>query len=200
MKEGMNMKNDNYIGTIIRNKRNEKGISIRELARLTNISHTTICDLENGNTKTHKIETLMKIANILGIDLNELNKNVKTIYMDVPKDYSISIKKISDNCVSLIANDYDLLIKILENFSFNIDEFELETGDELNLNIKSILSEDEQENYYYCPYCNAELNVGISQTLNLNERRSYERTIIFYTWFNDWRSIRHNCNVLSSNK
>lgn len=158
MKEGMNMKNDNYIGTIIRNKRNEKGISIRELARLTNISHTTICDLENGNTKTHKIETLMKIANILGIDLNELNKNVKTIYMDVPKDYSISIKKISDNCVSLIANDYDLLIKILENFSFNIDEFELETGDELNLNIKSILSEDEQENYYYCPYCNAELD------------------------------------------
>lgn len=78
--------------------------------------------------------------------------------MDVPKDYSISIKKISDNCVSLVANDYDLLIKILENFSFNIDEFELETGDELNLNIKSILSEDEQENYYYCPYCNAELD------------------------------------------
>ena len=49
-------------------------------------------------------------------------------------------------------------MKILENFSFNIDEFELETGDELNLNIKSILSEDEQENYYYCPYCNAELD------------------------------------------
>ena len=157
MKEGTNKKNENYIGTIIKNKRNEKGISIRELARLTNISHTTICDLENGNTKTHKIETLMKIASVLGIDMNDLNKNAKTIYMDVAKDYSISIKKISDNCVSLIANDFDLLIKILENLSFDIDEFALDIGDELNLNIKSILSDDEQ-NYYYCPYCNAELD------------------------------------------
>ena len=158
MKEGTIMKNNNYIGTIFKNKRNEKGISIRELAKLAKVSHTTICDLENGNTKNHKDETILKLANILEIDMNYFNKNAKTIYMDVPKDYTISIKKISDNCVSLASNDFDLLMKVLESLSFDIDEITLDINEELKLDIKSIFSDSEQENYYYCPYCNAELD------------------------------------------
>lgn len=45
MKEGMNMKNNNYIGEIINNERIRQGMSIRKLSRLTGISPTTICDL-----------------------------------------------------------------------------------------------------------------------------------------------------------
>lgn len=54
MKEGMNMKNNNYIGEIIHNERIRQGMSIRKLSRLTGISPTTICDLVNGNLKKNR--------------------------------------------------------------------------------------------------------------------------------------------------
>ena len=158
MKEGMNMKNNNYIGEIINNERIRQGMSIRKLSRLTGISPTTICDLVNGNTKKHIFETMLKISRALDIDMNDFIKNEKTIYMDVSKDYTVTLKRIDENCVEFSSNDEGVLLKLLKNFDYSVDEVDLDNGDVLNLNIKSILSDDEQENYLYCPYCNAELD------------------------------------------
>lgn len=151
------MKNKSYIGVVIKNKRNQKGISVRKLAELSGISPTTISDLENGNTKTHTFETMVKIAKVLDIDMNDFVENVNTFYMDVSKDYTITINRIDDNCVEFSSNDEGILLKLLKNFDYNVDEVKLDEGDILKVNIKSILSDDDEENYLFCPYCNNEL-------------------------------------------
>ncbi len=152
------MKNRNYIGVVIKNERNKKGISVRKLAELSGVSPTTICDLENGNTKTHTFETMIKISKVLDIDMNNFLENVNTFYMDVSKDYTVKIKRINENCVEFSSNDERVLLKLLKNFDYSIDEVDLDEGDILNVKIKSILSDDEQENYWYCPHCNPELD------------------------------------------
>jgi len=157
MKEGMNMKNKNYIGVFIKSERNKKGLSVRKLAELSGVSPTTISDLENGNTKKHAFETMVKISKVLDIDMNNFVENVNTFYMDVSKDYIVSIKRIDENCVEFSSNDEGVLLKLLKSFDYNVDEIELDEGDILKVNIKSILSDDEEENYLFCPYCNSEL-------------------------------------------
>ncbi len=99
MKEVMNMKNNNYIGEIINNKRKRLGTSIRKLSRLIGLSPTTICDLVKGNIKKHVFESVLKLSRVLDIDMNDFIKNEKTIYMDVSKDYTVTLKRIDENCV-----------------------------------------------------------------------------------------------------
>ena len=151
------MKNRNYIGVVIKNERNKKGISVRKLAELSGVSPTTICDLENGNTKTHTFETMVKLSKVLDIDMNNFVENVNTFYMDVSKDYSVKIKRINENCVEFSSNDEGVLLKLLKNFDYSVDEVDLDDGDILNVKIKSILSDDDEENYLFCPYCSSEL-------------------------------------------
>ena len=67
---------------------------MRKLAALSGVSPTTICDLENGNTKKHAFETMVKLSKVLGIDMNNFVENVNTFYMDTSKDYTIIIKRI----------------------------------------------------------------------------------------------------------
>ena len=150
------MKNKNYIGVVIKNERNKKGISVRKLAELSGVSPTTISDLENGNTKTHTFETMVKLSKVLDIDMNNFVENVNTFYMDTSKDYVVTIKRINENCVEFSSNDEGVLLKLLKNFDYSVDEVDLENGDVLKVNIKSILSDDE-ENYLFCPYCSSEL-------------------------------------------
>lgn len=69
-----------------------------------------------------------------------------------------TLKRIDENCVEFSSNDEGVLLKFLKNFDYSVDEVDLDKGDVLNLKIKSILSDDELENYLYCPYCNAELD------------------------------------------
>lgn len=151
------MKNKNYIGVVIKNVRNKKGISVRKLAELSGVSPTTISDLENGNTKTHTFETMVKLSKVLDIDMNNFVENVNTFYMDVSKDYTVKIKRINENCVEFSSNDEGVLLKLLKNFNYSVDEVDLDEGDILNVKIKSILSDDDEENYLFCPYCSSEL-------------------------------------------
>ena len=48
---------------------------------------------------------------------------------------------------------------VLKQNSRNLNTYNinLKIGEELTLEIDNVLSESEQEDYYYCPYCNAEL-------------------------------------------
>jgi len=52
--------------------RKEKGWSQERLAREANISYHTLIKLEQGNIKNPKIETVIKLADALGVSLDEL--------------------------------------------------------------------------------------------------------------------------------
>ena len=53
------------IGQQIKEARKEVGLSIYKLAKLSNVSRSYICYLENGKRNNPTIETLNKIFNVL---------------------------------------------------------------------------------------------------------------------------------------
>jgi transcriptional regulator with XRE-family HTH domain len=58
----------------IRDLRNKKGLSQEKLARLANVSFTTVVKIESGESKHPTIQTMAGIAKVLGISLDDLAK------------------------------------------------------------------------------------------------------------------------------
>ncbi|MCF7925907.1 MAG: helix-turn-helix domain-containing protein [Candidatus Izimaplasma sp.] len=74
------------LGVLIRYNRNQKGLSLRQLAKLSNMSHTLISTIETGKVVPNK-DTLIDLFNVLDIDFydsdvlkndfNNLSKKLK---------------------------------------------------------------------------------------------------------------------------
>ncbi len=58
----------------IRKIRLKKGLSQEKLARLANIALNTLTKIESGLSKEPTIQTIAKIANVLGVSVDELIK------------------------------------------------------------------------------------------------------------------------------
>lgn len=57
---------------MVADKRQEKGISQNQLAKLCNVPQSVISDIESGKTKAPRIDTLQAIAAALGVTVDEL--------------------------------------------------------------------------------------------------------------------------------
>ncbi len=62
------------IGETIRKYRQEKGISQDKLSKLADVAFHTIVKIESGDTPNPTIDTVKKIANALGVSLDDLIK------------------------------------------------------------------------------------------------------------------------------
>ena len=78
------------IGTFIRHLRNEKKMSLRDLAKKVNMSHVNITHIENDRVSTNS-KSLIDIARALDFDpdkilalANEVNDDIKKIIQDRP--------------------------------------------------------------------------------------------------------------------
>ncbi len=66
------------MGYLIKEIREQKNMSQEELSRKSGVSRTTISNLENNSMKTAMTSTLLKIANALGVTVDQIffNKSV----------------------------------------------------------------------------------------------------------------------------
>lgn len=112
------------LGTIIKNKRKEKGLSLRKFAELCGISHTYIKNLEDGDPKTGKevfptINILSKISSALSISVQTLI-SLSGFYTDENE----SIYKIDSEIINFVSDpdniEYIQLAKELKNKSIDI--------------------------------------------------------------------------------
>ena len=125
------MKNYDNIGELIKNARKEKGYSARELAKLCDISHTEISNIEKGQRFKPAILTLKAFEKYLDLDFKELASMV---------GYSPDTIEYGDNNIIVSYDRYDKKIK----------EFELEKDFlEKLLIVKKHLAIDIKE--YYDP-------------------------------------------------
>ena len=60
------------IGEILKEARVKKGLSVIEVARALGIDRTTYFRYENNQVKNIPIQNLLKLADMLDIDLNEM--------------------------------------------------------------------------------------------------------------------------------
>lgn len=58
----------------IKKLRKDKKLSQDKLSRLADVSHATIIKIESGGIKSPTIDTVQKIANALGVSLDNLMK------------------------------------------------------------------------------------------------------------------------------
>ena len=125
------MKNYDNIGELIKNARKEKGYSARKLAKLCDISHTEISNIEKGQRFKPAILTLKAFEKYLDLDFKELASMV---------GYSPDTIEYGDNNIIVSYDRYDKKIK----------EFELEKDFlEKLLIVKKHLAVDIKE--YYDP-------------------------------------------------
>ena len=61
----------------IKNIRKEKGLNYREMARLTGVAISTLCNLELGRIKNPSIRLLTKICKGLDIGVKDLIKDTE---------------------------------------------------------------------------------------------------------------------------
>jgi len=67
-------KNKSSIGENIRKYRQQKAISQDRLSKLANVAFHTVVKIESGETPNPTIETVKKIADALGVSLDDLMK------------------------------------------------------------------------------------------------------------------------------
>ncbi|MGM0365212.1 MAG: helix-turn-helix domain-containing protein [Actinomycetota bacterium] len=68
----MKVSQKNTLGTNIKNYRQKKGISQDRLAKLADITLTTLVKIETGNNNNPTIKTLTRIADALNVTVNDL--------------------------------------------------------------------------------------------------------------------------------
>lgn len=65
---------NNKIAENLKKLRAERGLSLEKVARLADLSLNTIVKIENGVNTNPTIETVKKIADALGVSLDDLMK------------------------------------------------------------------------------------------------------------------------------
>lgn len=113
----MKNKNTNDLGNTISTARKNKGISQRELARLSNMDCAEVSRIEAGKRLKPNILYLKGIADTLDLSLIDLMK--KAGYNDIEMNFGNDLNNKRSN------KDYEDYIKDYERFYFNIlDEIE----------------------------------------------------------------------------
>ncbi|MCD6337044.1 MAG: helix-turn-helix transcriptional regulator [Candidatus Marinimicrobia bacterium] len=66
------MSNNQNLAKNIARLRKQKGFSQEKLARLADVANNTIIKMESGENKNPTLETLRKVAEALGVSVDEL--------------------------------------------------------------------------------------------------------------------------------
>lgn len=84
---------DNDLGAIIKSHREEKGLSVRDLAKLANINHTDVSKLEHNKRLKPSIRMLLALS-------KALQTNLIAAYLEDDENY-LFYKPIIDSCIGL---------------------------------------------------------------------------------------------------
>lgn len=89
------------IGENLKKLRASRKLTIEQLSKQSNVGKSTISELETGKAKNPKTDTLLKIADALGVKLEDLTS------MEVEKEYIITD---IEDAMSLILSQENLML------------------------------------------------------------------------------------------
>lgn len=100
----------NKVGEIIRNKREEKGLLLRQLAAMIDMDTAILSKIERGERKARK-EQINKIAKSLNMDeekllIEYLSENIAYEILD--EDRAIDVLKVAETKIEYLRNLNDI--------------------------------------------------------------------------------------------
>ncbi|MEK4678629.1 helix-turn-helix transcriptional regulator [Bacillus sp. FSL W7-1294] len=126
------MNQNKWFADFIKNKRKEKQLTTSQLAELSGLSQSYISNLENGNRKTPKIETINKLAKGLGVPNGTLMMAAGLVNdpFDTVTDNQVIISEIKLPAVTEYTDNDGLSTTIATQPNYLFDLFYL-----LNMNV-----------------------------------------------------------------
>lgn len=101
-------KEDGTLGDFIKSKRQEAGWSLRKLAELSGVSTSHLSRIENGERSPTTEDVLARIANALGVDIEELR------VMRIDADSLPSTRAYFRRKLGVDAAEADVLANLIE--------------------------------------------------------------------------------------
>ena len=128
------MSENNLFGAFLRDKRNQKGLTLRELAQKIGVSHSYLSNVEKGKKLPPNNKVLLEIANVLTLDTEsrrllfdiaaetkELNRNDYSVPADISKylhDTEVAKSFIREADKQGYSNEFwNMLLQQIKNIS-----------------------------------------------------------------------------------
>ncbi len=96
----------NNLGEIIQLNRENSGLSVRDLAKLSGINHTDVSKLEKNKIQKPSIRTLVSLSNVLNI-------NLLAIYLEESERY-LYYQPIIEMCSDLTKTQQDAVLEYIQ--------------------------------------------------------------------------------------
>lgn len=165
----------NYLklAEIIKNQRNEKGISTRKLAEKIGVSHAEISRFENGLKPSFYFIPFVKMCKELDLDLMDLLIEVGLLDEPTEKKYEVKVSNVDEDYFEIMAKNEKEAAMIVAKFVIENDIIEIDSDKSIDFEVEEIFEEDDEEIEeeskeldaesfmkmqcenceYYCPYC-----------------------------------------------
>ena len=167
------------LANIIKTRRNEKGISTRELAEKIGVSHAEISRFENGLKPSFYFIPFIKMCQVLEIDIEDLLIEVGLLEEIIDKKYEVKVTNVDEDYFEIEAKNEKEAAMIVAKFvieneiieidttipiEFEVDEIEEETEEDFKedddeLDAESFMKLQCENCKHYCPYC-GECSIG----------------------------------------
>lgn len=175
------MKNDyKKLGKIIKEVRESKGLSQRQIAKIISISNAELSKIESGERQIPNLVTLISVCELLNINFTELLKETGFLDYKNGKVYEVTVQKILSKKIKVNAKSEEKAIDLINDFildndieTLNPDEHYCFEADKIADDDKEFIKEGEMllsEEYdevdkdfddlkecnsceFYCPIC-----------------------------------------------
>lgn len=140
------MKKDYLIvGDILKERRLEKGLTLRDVDRFTDVSRAEISKIERGERENINMRYLIKLCKFYEIDFVKLLEVAGYFDEEVLKVYEVNATKTSEKIYKIKAENEKQALEIISKFVFDNDILELKNDDKIEFTAEEINEEFDEE-------------------------------------------------------
>lgn len=155
------MKKDYLIvADILKNRRLEEGLTLRELEKYSDVSRSEISTIERGERENINMRSLIKLCKCLEIDFVKLLEVAGYFDENYERTYEVEVKKTTEKVFKVKARNENQALEVITNYVFNNNILDSKDDDVIDFSVQEIneefdegceeIDEDYDEEEYEC--------------------------------------------------
>ena len=140
------MKKDYLIvADILKNRRLEEGLTLKELDEYSGVSYAEISKIERGERENINIRNLIKLCKCLEIDFIKLLEVAGYFDEEYARTYEVNVKKTTEKVFKVKARNENQALEIITNYAFNNNILDTKDDDVIDFSVQEINEEFDEE-------------------------------------------------------